>query len=117
MAEFASKYETLLLRRERSRLHVTLNRPAVKNALNPTLIALGSALLSFRMFRESDLDAYAAMCGDPDVMRYLGGGYPLSRDESWRNMALVLGHWQLRGFGLWAVEERATGLLAGRVGC
>jgi isohexenylglutaconyl-CoA hydratase len=38
MAEFASKYETLLLRRERSRLHVTLNRPQVKNALNPTLI-------------------------------------------------------------------------------
>jgi isohexenylglutaconyl-CoA hydratase len=38
MAEFASKYETLLLRRERSRLHVTLNRPQVKNALNPVLI-------------------------------------------------------------------------------
>src|SRR5216110_104026 len=38
MAEFADKYETLLVRRERSRLHVTLNRPAVKNALNPTLI-------------------------------------------------------------------------------
>jgi len=38
MSEFASKYETLLLRRERSRLHVTLNRPEVKNALNPTLI-------------------------------------------------------------------------------
>ena len=37
MAEFASKYETLLLRRERSRLHVTLNRPQVKNALNPVL--------------------------------------------------------------------------------
>ena len=38
MTEFASKYETLLLRRERSRLHVTLNRPQVKNALNPVLI-------------------------------------------------------------------------------
>jgi isohexenylglutaconyl-CoA hydratase len=38
MTEFASKYETLLLRRERSRLYVTLNRPQVKNALNPTLI-------------------------------------------------------------------------------
>ena len=38
MAELADKYETLLLRRERSRLHVTLNRPEVKNALNPTLI-------------------------------------------------------------------------------
>jgi RimJ/RimL family protein N-acetyltransferase len=81
------------------------------------MVMLGSKRLLLRMFRESDLDAYAAMCGDPEVMRYLGAGYPLNRAESWRNMALVLGHWQLRGFGLWAVEERSTGLLAGRVGC
>jgi isohexenylglutaconyl-CoA hydratase len=38
LTELQSKYETLLVRRERSRLHVTLNRPEVKNALNPTLI-------------------------------------------------------------------------------
>ena len=38
MAELKDKYDTLLVRRERSRLHVTLNRPEVKNALNPTLI-------------------------------------------------------------------------------
>jgi len=38
MAELKDTYETLLVRRERSRLHVTLNRPEVKNALNPTLI-------------------------------------------------------------------------------
>ena len=38
MTEFADKYEALLLRRERSRLYVMLNRPEVKNALNPTLI-------------------------------------------------------------------------------
>ena len=81
------------------------------------MLTLGSNRLILRMFRESDLDAYAAMCGDPDVMRYLGDGYPLTRAEAWRNMALILGHWQLRGFGLWAVEERATGILAGRVGC
>jgi RimJ/RimL family protein N-acetyltransferase len=81
------------------------------------MVTLGSKRLLLRMFCESDLDAYAAMCADPEVMRYLGAGYPLTRSESWRNMALVLGHWQLRGFGLWAVEERATGLLAGRVGC
>jgi RimJ/RimL family protein N-acetyltransferase len=50
-------------------------------------------------------------------MRYLGDGHPLTRAEAWRNMALVVGHWQLRGFGLWAVEERRTGVLIGRVGC
>jgi RimJ/RimL family protein N-acetyltransferase len=81
------------------------------------MVTLGSARLVLRMFRESDLDAYAAMCGDPEVMRYLGDGHPLTRDEAWRNMALVLGHWDLRGFGLWAVEERSTGRMAGRVGC
>lgn len=69
------------------------------------------------MFRDSDLDAYAEMCGDPDVMRFLGDGYPFNRAEAWRNMALIVGHWQLRGFGMWAVEERGTGLLTGRVGC
>ena len=69
------------------------------------------------MFRESDLDAYAEMCGDPEVMRYLGDGHRFSRAEAWRNMALVIGHWQLRGFGLWAVEEKRTELCVGRVGC
>jgi RimJ/RimL family protein N-acetyltransferase len=81
------------------------------------MVTLGSDRLILRMFRESDLDAYAAMCGDADVMRFVGDGYPLTRAESWRNLAMVLGHWHLRGFGLWAVEERATGMLAGRVGC
>ena len=78
---------------------------------------LASERLVLRMFRDSDLDDYAEMCGDPDVMRYLGDGNPLSRAEAWRNMALVVGHWQLRGFGLWAVEERRTGFMVGRVGC
>ncbi|MBM3644651.1 MAG: enoyl-CoA hydratase/isomerase family protein [Alphaproteobacteria bacterium] len=38
MTDLAASYHTLLLRRERARLYVTLNRPEVKNALNPTLI-------------------------------------------------------------------------------
>lgn len=72
--------------------------------------------LILRMFREEDLDAYAAMCADTEVMRYLGDGKALTRSEAWRQMALILGHWRLRGFGLWAVEERATGTLLGRIG-
>jgi len=64
--------------------------------------------LVLRMFRESDTDAYADMVGDPEVMRFLGGK-PMSRQEAWRNMAMVLGHWQLRGYGFWAVEEKSTG--------
>jgi RimJ/RimL family protein N-acetyltransferase len=77
---------------------------------------LDTERLVLRMFRESDLDAYADMCGDAEVMKYLGGA-TMNRSEAWRNMALVLGHWQLRGFGLWAVEERTSGVMVGRVGC
>jgi RimJ/RimL family protein N-acetyltransferase len=32
-------------------------------------------------------------------------------------MAMFIGHWTLRGYGLWAVEERATGQCIGRIGC
>ena len=71
--------------------------------------------LVLRMFRESDTDAYAEMVSDPEVMRFLGK--PMSRAEAWRNMAMMLGHWHLRGYGMWAVEEKASGEMVGRIGC
>lgn len=80
------------------------------------MVTLQTARLLLRHFREADLDAYAAICADPQVMRHLGDGTTLGRAEAWRQMALILGHWQLRGFGLWAVEERASGVLVGRLG-
>jgi RimJ/RimL family protein N-acetyltransferase len=73
--------------------------------------------LTLRMLRESDLDGYAEMCADPEVMRYLGTGQTFTRAESWRSLALMVGHWHLRGYGNWAVEERATGAFVGRLGC
>jgi len=50
-------------------------------------------------------------------MRYLSvTGALLSREDAWRQMALFAGHWALRGFGMWAVEERESGRFIGRVG-
>jgi RimJ/RimL family protein N-acetyltransferase len=73
--------------------------------------------LVLRPFRESDLDGYAAMCANAEVMHYLGESKPLTRAEAWRSMAVVVGHWQLRGYGMWAVEERQSGEFVGRIGC
>ncbi len=81
-----------------------------------TTPTLETERLWLRAFREEDLDGYAAICADPEVMRYLGDGRVLSRADAWRQMALIIGHWTLRGYGLWAVEERATGVLIGRLG-
>jgi RimJ/RimL family protein N-acetyltransferase len=55
------------------------------------------------------------MCADPDVMRHVGDG-PLNREEAWRQLAFFTGHWELRGYGMWAVVERASGAFVGRVG-
>jgi RimJ/RimL family protein N-acetyltransferase len=70
--------------------------------------------LLLREWRDDDLDAYARICADDEVTRYLSG--TLDRGDAWRQMAQFSGHWNLRGFGTWAVEEKATGALIGRVG-
>ena len=57
------------------------------------------------------------MMADPEVARYLGDGRPLSRADAWRQLAMLAGHWLLRGFGNWAVEDASTGVFLGRIGC
>ena len=80
------------------------------------MVTLQTDRLILRMLRESDMDAYAEMCADPEVMRYIGDGQPLPRPLAWRNLALMVGHWSLRGYGLWAAQERSSGILVGRIG-
>jgi RimJ/RimL family protein N-acetyltransferase len=79
-------------------------------------ITLETPRLRLRKFRGSDLDAYAEMSADPDVMRFIGAGATFNRNEAWRSMASMLGHWQLLGYGMWAVERKDTGHFIGRAG-
>jgi RimJ/RimL family protein N-acetyltransferase len=72
--------------------------------------------LRLRPFVEADLDAFARICADPESMRYIGSGTPVSRADAWRSMAQVLGHWQLRGYGMWAAEDKQAGAFVGRIG-
>jgi RimJ/RimL family protein N-acetyltransferase len=72
--------------------------------------------LLLRGWRDDDLVAWAAICADEEVMRALGRDGALSREEAWREMAFHAGHWTLKGFGHWVLEERDTGELVGRAG-
>lgn len=76
---------------------------------------LTTARLRMRELSNEHFDAFARLHADPEVMRFLGGA-PLSREDAWRSMAVLVGHWRLRGFGMWAVEEIDTGAFVGRVG-
>jgi RimJ/RimL family protein N-acetyltransferase len=77
---------------------------------------LSTARLTLRAHALADFPAYAAMWADPDVTRHLGNGAPYSQEQSWANFLRQAGHWQMLGFGTWAVEEKASGKMIGGVG-
>ncbi|MGH6916070.1 MAG: GNAT family N-acetyltransferase, partial [Geminicoccales bacterium] len=61
-----------------------------------------------------DLDALARLNADARFMRHLGP--PMAREDTWRQLAMLLGHWQLRGYGMWALELKESGAFIGRLG-
>ena len=62
--------------------------------------------LLLRPWRAEDLDPYARMCADPDVMSYMPK--TMSREESSQQLSGFVSHWHERGFGLWAVSAAGT---------
>ena len=73
--------------------------------------------LTLRQFREDDVDAWSAICAEPEVIRHASlAGVPLTREQSAKWLRSMLDHWQAHGYGMWAVEEKATGRFIGRIG-
>jgi ribosomal-protein-alanine N-acetyltransferase len=77
---------------------------------------LETARLRLTAFGDRHFEAYASMLADASSTRFVGDGQPLDRMNAWRSMAMLLGHWTLRGYGMWAVELRDSGEFVGRVG-
>lgn len=71
--------------------------------------------LILRAHRLDDFDALAEMWGDPAVARFTGGT-PSTREDSWARLLRYVGHWQLLGFGFWAVELKGDERFVGDVG-
>ena len=70
--------------------------------------------LRLRGWREEDVEPMAAISGDPRVGEWLGGTRDLEQTR-----AAILGydkHWQERGFGPFAMEDRASSMFIGRIG-
>jgi RimJ/RimL family protein N-acetyltransferase len=70
--------------------------------------------LLLRGWRASDVEAAAPFFADENLTRYIGGGSP--REDVWRRISSIAGHWVLRGHGLWALERKQDGKLIGWCG-
>ena len=70
--------------------------------------------LILRSPREGDAVAYTDFYADPEASAFYGG--PLLAHDAWGMMARDVGHWSLRGYGIWVVERRDTGAVVGGCG-
>jgi [ribosomal protein S5]-alanine N-acetyltransferase len=70
--------------------------------------------LRLRAYRHEDADALAPMFADAEHMRYYPSTYGRDETDAW--VARNLDRYRDDGFGLWIVEERATGEIVGTVG-
>jgi RimJ/RimL family protein N-acetyltransferase len=74
-------------------------------------VFLETERLVLRRFSTADVDNLTGLDADPDVMRFVNGGLPTSRDEIENEfLPAFLGYYQrYQEYGFWAAIERSTG--------
>ncbi len=79
------------------------------------MATLGTERLILRPFVPGDLDDLVALDADPEVMRYINGGRPTTREEIETEIlpAFLTYHDRTDGYGFWAAVERASGDVLG----
>jgi RimJ/RimL family protein N-acetyltransferase len=70
--------------------------------------------LLMRRWRDSDREPFAELNGDPDTLRFFPA--TLTRAESDAFVDLIESRFELQGYGLWALEIKATGEFIGFTG-
>jgi RimJ/RimL family protein N-acetyltransferase len=75
---------------------------------------LETARLLLRPPLPGDFDGWAAMMAEDETTRFLGGVQP--RAAAWRGFLTMAGAWQIQGFAMFSVIEKATGRWIGRLG-
>jgi RimJ/RimL family protein N-acetyltransferase len=71
--------------------------------------------LILRPISAADFEAHSRIVGDAAVMHYIIDE-PMSRAQAWWNIARYLGHWQIRGYGMYVAIEKSSGDVIGHMG-
>jgi RimJ/RimL family protein N-acetyltransferase len=70
--------------------------------------------LILRGWHATDLEPFARFYSDGELSHFVGG--PLDYGSVWRLLATEIGHWILRGYGMWVIEEKGGSPFAGYCG-
>lgn len=72
--------------------------------------------LLLRRWQPRDYAPFAAMCADPEVMRFIGSGATMTDDQVAADIATYEASWETNGYGQFAVELNQTGQFIGFAG-
>jgi len=86
-----------------------------RRAKGPGEVTIETPRLVLRRYHAADFDTYLKICADPEMSCY-SGRPPPGPEETWARLLRNVGHWAERGYGFFAVEEKATGCLVGEAG-
>ncbi len=76
---------------------------------------LDSERLILRQFQENDWQDLHEYYSD-ETATFFTMGRAVTEGETWRIMCGMIGHWQVRGYGPYAVEQKSSGKVMGTVG-
>ncbi len=76
---------------------------------------INTARVTLRAMRPEDFDRIAEIWATPEVVRHVGGN-PWSRGRAWEAFLRNAGHWQMTGFGQWAIVEQRDRRVIGQTG-
>lgn len=80
----------------------------------PNDVLIETDRLILRPPRKEDFDGYAAMMGDAEAARFIGGKQV--RALAWRGFLASAGAWTIQGFSMFSILEKASGQWIGRLG-
>ena len=82
--------------------------------MSTTDIRIETERLILRPTRPEDFEGWAALMGDEENSRHIGGPQP--RAVAWRGFLSMAGAWAIQGYGMFSVIEKASGRWIGRLG-
>lgn len=80
-----------------------------------TIPTINTPRVTLRGMRTEDFTRFADIWAKPEVVSHVGGK-PWPKSRSWDSFLRNAGHWQITGFGQWAVQIHGHSQMSGQTG-
>jgi len=83
--------------------------------MSRTIPTINTQRLTLRGMRPEDFNRFAEIWAMPEACEFIDGA-PWPRSKAWGAFLRQAGHWQITGFGQWAIMQHRAPEMCGQVG-